>query len=168
MNPLLYFYYNVKASLFSTGGFGNVPALHSDLLARGWAQEQHFVEAMAVGQLSPGPNGLWVVALGYLVDGLRGALLSAIAICLPPLLVIVVDRVYRQIKDVPAVEGFVGAMGLATVGVFLVVLSGLLHSAGLEARTLLLATLGCATGLSRRVPVLPTLLAAALIGLLWK
>ncbi len=46
MNPLLYFWLFLKASLFSTGGFGNLPSLHHDLLARGWATESQFAESM--------------------------------------------------------------------------------------------------------------------------
>jgi len=64
IEPLLYFWLILKASLFSTGGNGNLPSIHADMLARGWATERHFAEALAIGQIRPGPNGLWVVCLG--------------------------------------------------------------------------------------------------------
>ncbi|MCD6289887.1 MAG: chromate transporter, partial [Anaerolineae bacterium] len=54
MNPLIYFLLFLKGSLFSTGGLGNLPILHGDFIARGWATESDFVQALAVGQLSPG------------------------------------------------------------------------------------------------------------------
>src|SRR5579872_3568263 len=88
-----------KGSLFSTSGLGNVPSIHNDLLARGWATERQFGEALAVGQVSPGPNGLWIISLGYLVGGIRGALLTLVAICLPPLLILMVDRVYQRVNE---------------------------------------------------------------------
>ena len=69
MNPLLLFWLLLKGSLFSTGGMGNVPILHADLLARGWSSDRQFAESMAIGQITPGPNGLWVISLGYLVGG---------------------------------------------------------------------------------------------------
>jgi chromate transporter len=69
MNPLLYFWLFLKASLFSTGGMGNLPSLHTDLLARHWATEQQFAESLAIGQIAPGPSGLWVIAWGISQTG---------------------------------------------------------------------------------------------------
>src|SRR6185436_8378534 len=88
IDALLFFWLMFKASLFSTSGSGNLPILHQDLLARGWATDRNFAESLAIGQISPGPSGLWVISLGYLLDGLRGALLTLVAITLPPLLVL--------------------------------------------------------------------------------
>ena len=53
INPLLFFWEFLKASLFSTGGLGNLPFLHKDLIALGWATESDFITALAVGQVSP-------------------------------------------------------------------------------------------------------------------
>jgi chromate transporter len=170
----------LKASLLSTGGMGNLPALHDDLVSvRGWASERHFAEALAVGQIAPGPNGLWVVSLGYLVGGLRGALAATLAITLPPLFVLVLERGYRRVQDHPAAVGFVRGLGLAVVGAFAVVLFGLLVSGGngdgngapvLSAQSLvtsiviaLTAALIAHTG---RVPVVVILLMAAAAGVL--
>jgi chromate transporter len=164
MNLFLYFWLFLKASLFSSGGTGNLPSLHTDLLAQGWAREQQFGEALAVGQISPGPSGLWVISLGYLTAGPRGALLSLVAITLPPLLIIGVDRLYRRVQHHPAVEGFVRGLGLAVVGIFIVVLYRLLHSVGLDTRSVLIALGSLGLGATRRVPIVVILLIAALIG----
>jgi chromate transporter len=168
VSRLLYFLFALKASLFSTGGFGNVPSLHDDLLARGWATEHNFTEALAVGQISPGPNGLWIISLGYFVDGVPGALLSLAAITVPPFLILGVEWLYHRTKHHPAVEGFVQGMGLATVGIFAVVLQRLLHDVGLNARTLLICAASLAVGLTRRVPVVAVLLIAAIVGLIFR
>ena len=168
MSRLLYFLLAFKAALFSTGGFGSVPSLHDDLLSRGWATERNFSEALAVGQISPGPNGLWIISLGYFVDGVPGALLSLAAITLPPFLILGVEWLYDRTKHHPAVEGFVRGMSLATVGIFAVVLQRLLHDVGLNPRTLLICAASLAVGLTRRVPVVAVLLIAALIGLIFR
>ncbi|MEJ7652356.1 MAG: chromate transporter [Chloroflexia bacterium] len=91
MDALTFFWLFLKASLFSTGGMGNLPILHEDLLGRGWATEQNFAEALAVGQISPGPNGLWVISLGYLTAGWLGSALACIAITIPPMLIVFID-----------------------------------------------------------------------------
>jgi chromate transporter len=162
---LTYFWLLLKASLFSTGGQGNLPSLHEDFLARGWATERQFAEALAVGQVSPGPSGLWVISLGYLTRGWLGAALALVAIILPPLLVLAVERLYRRVGDHPAVRGFVRGLSLAVVGIFLVVLAGLLRGSGLDAVTVLIALGSVVLGASRRVPVIAVLGLGALAGI---
>ncbi|MDQ3328719.1 MAG: chromate transporter [Chloroflexota bacterium] len=166
MDLLLYFWLLLKASLFSTGGLGNLPILHEDLLARGWATDRQFAEALAVGQISPGPSGLWVISLGYLTAGWVGSALAVIAICLPPLVVLVVERVYRRLRSHVAVEGFVRGLSISVLGVFLVVLVGFLRSNGLDWRALAITVGAIGLALTRRVPVLAILLLAAAVGVL--
>ncbi len=165
MNFPAFFLLALKASLFSTGGLGNVPSLHDDLVtARGWATERQFAEAIAVGQVSPGPNGLWAVSLGYLLGGLKGALLSLVAICLPPFLILLVDRLYRRVQDHPAVEGFVSGLSLAVASVFAMTLFNLLQKNGLNGESVLIAAASLALGATRRVPVAVIIALAAVVG----
>ena len=165
IDPLVYFWLLLKASLFSTTGSGNLPILHADLVPRGWASEQQFAEALAIGQLSPGPTGLWVISFGYLTDGLRGALMALVAIVLPPLLVLVVDGLHHRVEEHLAVQGFVRGLSLAVVGTFLIVLAGILHGTGLDAGSLLITLVSLGLGLTGRVPVALILVLAALVGI---
>ena len=165
---LLYFWLFLKASLFSTGGFGSLPSLHADLLARRLASDRQFAEALTIGQLSPGPNGLWVISLGYLTAGLPGSLLALLAITLPPLLILVIERGYRRVQHHPAAEGFVSGLSLAVTGVFAVALCGILHSAGFSLRTGVVALIAAALSLTRRVPVFGVIGLAGLAGALWR
>ncbi len=165
IEPLTYFWLLLKASLFSTGGLGNLPILHEDLLARGWATERHFAEALAVGQVSPGPSGLWVISLGFLTAGWLGAVLALVAISLPPLLVLAVERVYNRTGDDPAVRGFIRGLSLAVIGIFLVVLAGLMIENGLDIGTALIVLGSLALGITGRVPVVALLALGALAGI---
>lgn len=166
MSVLVFFWLLLKASLFSTTGSGNLPILHQDLLARGWATDRQFVESLAIGQVSPGPTGLWVISLGYLIDGLRGALLALIAITLPPLLVLAVAGLYRRLGGHPAMQGFVRGLSLAVGGIFLVVLFGILRGVGFDPRGLLIVLGALGLGASRRLPVIAIMALAGLAGIL--
>lgn len=166
MNPTLYFWLFLKASLFSTGGMGNLPSLHADLLARHWATERQFTESLMIGQVSPGPNGLWVICLGYLTDGLRGSLLALVAIILPPLFILLVDALYSRVQHLPVVEGFVRGLGLAVSGIFVFVLLGLMRDIGVDARSLLFALAAFGLTATRRVPLVGILGLAAIAGIL--
>jgi len=164
MDALTFFWLFLKASLFSTGGMGNLPILHEDLLGRGWATEQNFAEALAVGQISPGPNGLWVISLGYLTAGWLGSALACIAITIPPMLIVFIDRLHRRVEDREEVKGFARGLALAVTGVFVVVLWGLLESNGLDAGAVLIALGSIGLGLTGRAPVFVILALAAVCG----
>lgn len=166
IDPFTYFWILLKASLFSTGGTGNLPSIHADLLARGWASDRHFAEALAIGQISPGPSGLWVISLGYLTDGVRGSLLAALALSLPPMLVLAVDALHRRVGDHPAMQGFVRGLGLAVSGIFFVVVMRLMRDNGIDivSVSILLVSIGLA--LTGRLPVPLLLLLAGVAGAL--
>jgi len=135
---LVFFLLILKASFLSSGGLANLPSVHQDLISRQWAHEGQFVEALAIGQLAPGPTGLWVVALGYLARGIGGAALAAAAITIPPLLALPMDRVYARLANRPAVEGFLFGLILAAAGSVMAVLFGALDSYGIDAASLLI------------------------------
>jgi chromate transporter len=166
IHPLALFWIMLKASLLSTSGTGNLPIVHQDLLARGWATERQFGESLAIGQISPGPSGLWVISMGYLVDGVRGAALTLLAIALPPLLVLVlVHGLYRRWGGHPATQGFVRGLGLAVAGIFLTVLARIMNNAGWTPSNLMIMFGAIAVASTRRVPVVLVLLLAALVGI---
>src|SRR5437899_9079370 len=101
INPFIYFLFILKGCLFSTGGLSNLPSIHQDLIASGWAKELDFGQSIAIGQISPGPNGLWVISLGYLTYGYLGALLALIALTIPPFLVLAFSAAYSHLEAQP-------------------------------------------------------------------
>jgi chromate transporter len=166
MNLLLFFWLFLKASLLSFGGLGNLPFLHKDLIDLGWAQESDFVTAIAVGQLSPGPTGLWSLSLGYLTAGWLGAGLALVALSLPTLLILVVASFYNRLEKLPSVQGFTRGLSLGVVGLTLAVAWGLAGAAIEDWYGILIAAGALGLALSKRVPVVAILGLGALVGLL--
>lgn len=166
MDLLLYFWLFLKASLLSTGGLGNLPFLHKDLVGLGWAAEADFITAIAVGQVSPGPSGLWSISLGYLTYGWLGAGLATIALSLPPLLTLGVAAFYDRLEHAPAVQDFTRGLSLSVVGLMLAVAFGLVHSAVTDGWGILIALGAFGLALSKKVPVIVLLGLAALVGVI--
>lgn len=164
INPLLYLFLFIKASLFSSGGFSNLPSLHQDLLAQGWAIDSEFGQSLAIGQISPGPNGLWVISLGYLSYGLAGASLALLAISIPPLLVLPLAAGYQRIAQLHWVGALMRGVSLAIIGVTLSVCWTILSRSNLDWRGILIAAGACALALSKRVNIVVILLLAAAAG----
>jgi len=166
IDPLLYFLLFLKASLFSTGGFSNLPSLHQDLISNGWAVEADFGQSIAIGQISPGPNGLWVISMGYLTYGFIGALLALIAITIPALLVLVISAGYTRIEHRAGVQGAMRGVSLAVVGLLLYVVVTILRQPGVDWKGLLIALAAFGLAFSRKVNILIILSLAGLAGFL--
>jgi chromate transporter len=166
MNPLDYFWLFLKGSLLSTGGLGNLPFLHKDLLGLGWAAESDFVTAIAVGQLSPGPTGLWSISLGYLTYGWLGAGLALVALSLPPLLTLGVAAIYSRIENLKAVQDFMRGLSLGIIGLTLTVTLGLATTTVVDLRGLGIALAALGLALSRKIPAVWILVLAAVAGCL--
>jgi chromate transporter len=167
INPVLYFLLFLKASLFSTGGMGNLPSLYQDLIGLGWASDTDFAQAIAIGQISPGPTGLWVICLGYLTYGYLGVFLAFLAILIPPFLVLALAAVYNKIQNRPSIRGLLRGIGLTVVGLTAVIAYTFVATSGLDWRSILIAAVAFAVGFSRKVNVLIILLGAGLAGYLF-
>jgi chromate transporter len=164
IDPFTYLLLFLKASLFSSGGFSNLPSLHQDLIGNGWAKEADFGQSIAIGQISPGPNGLWVISLGYLTYGYLGAFFALIAITLPPLLVLVIAAVYTHIEHQTRVQVAMYGVSLAVIGLLLTVCWTILYQPDVDWKGLLIASGAFGLALSRKVNILLILALAGLAG----
>lgn len=167
MDWILFFWIVFKSVLFSTGGFGPLPSLHTELIAHGWATEKQFTEALAVGQITPGPSGLWVVSLCYLIAGVPGAIIASIALVVPPLLVLVVQRCHARIENHPATQGLLDGVVLVIVSFSLVILTGIFRSNGADLGTMSIAVISTILAMTRRLSTNVILISAALVGFIW-
>ena len=116
MDPVALFVVLLKDSALALGGLGSLPLLRQDLVATGLATDAQIVQALAIGRLSTGPNGLWIVSLGYQMAGLAGAVMALVASSLPPLVILPATAVARRwLMSVPF-AGLVRGAALATAG----------------------------------------------------
>lgn len=160
MNDLAYFLLMLKGSLLSTGGFGNLPLLHAEMTARHWATDHQFAESLVIGQVSPGPNGLWVISLGYLTHGISGSMMALVALVLPPMLILAIEHAYRRVHDHPAMAGFLRGLSLAIGAIFIMVLITLLRSSGISATSVAIVAAASTLAATGRISI-PAILALA-------
>ncbi len=135
MNALTLFLEFLKAGLLSFGGLGSLPILVQSLVnGHGWATEAQIGQSLAVGRISPGPNGLYIVALGYLILGPAGAGAATAASIIPSLLVLPLSAVYRRVAGNPRVVGAMRMIGFAVVGTLFVTATTLTRAAAAASR----------------------------------
>lgn len=116
MEALGLFLVLLKDSALALGGLGALPLIRQDLVASGQATDAMVVQALAIGRLSTGPNGLWIVSLGYQIDGWAGALVALAACCLPPLVMVPLTIAARRFLMTSWSAGLVRGAALATAG----------------------------------------------------
>ncbi len=161
----------IKAGAFTFGsGLAIVPFLHEGLVEdHGWLTEQQFVDAVAMGLITPGPVVIMATFAGYLVFGLTGAVVATLAVFLPVYLFVVVPGGFiRRHERHPRLQGFIrGATAAASgaIGGAAIVITGDVID---SAWSVLIAVVALAALLQRKVKITePALVgAAAIVGLI--
>ena len=168
-------FFFTKAGAFVFGsGLAIVPFLYSGVVKEyGWLNEQQFLDAVAVAMITPGPVVITVGFIGYLVAGLEGATVAAVATFLPCYLLTIIPAPYfKKHGKRPGIVAFVDGVTAAAVGAIagavLVLGRRTLFADGwtLEVPKLviLLVTLGLMLKF-KRLPEPIIILGAALVGL---
>ena len=108
-----------KAGAFVFGsGLAIVPFLYGGVVTEHhWLNDKQFVDAVAVAMITPGPVVITVGFIGYLIAGLPGACVAALATFLPCYLFTVIPAPYfKKYGKLPGVKAFVDGITAAAVG----------------------------------------------------
>jgi chromate transporter len=100
------------------GGFVIVPLMQHDAVTTyHWMTGSQFLNAVALGQVTPGPVVQTVAAVGYAASGIGGGLLAALTAFTPSFVFVLVGgRHFDRIRANKAVEAFFTGAGPAVVG----------------------------------------------------
>jgi chromate transporter len=108
-----------KAGLFTFGsGLAIVPFLQHGLVDdHRWLTDRQFVDAVAMGLISPGPVVIMATFAGYLVYGISGAVIATVCVFLPALLLVILPgRSIRRHENHPRLLGFIKGATAAAAG----------------------------------------------------
>ncbi len=147
------------------GGFVIVPLMEADAVgAYHWMTHAQFLNAVALGQITPGPLVQTVGAVGYAAGGLAGGLLAATVAFAPSFSFILIGagRFERLLANRSALAFMAGAAP-AAAGAIIGAAIPLTLALGRAWQYPLLAAAAVAL-LLLRAPVVPTLLACGAIG----
>jgi chromate transporter len=109
----------LKAGAFIFGsGLAIVPFLREGVVNQHhWLTERQFLDAVAIGLITPGPVVITAAFIGYLVGGLAGAGVATVAIFIPIYLgVVVPGRWFVRHQDNPQIRAFVRGATAAAAG----------------------------------------------------
>ncbi len=120
MNALLLYFLLLKATLTSFSGMTSLPIVRQELVVeRKLLTDRQLNTAVAAGRVSPGPNGLYLVSVGYMAAGAAGACAGLCALITPAFLIIGLLRMLGTAVNHPRMESIVRAVTLASAGLIL-------------------------------------------------
>src|SRR6185312_4518593 len=103
------------------GGFVIVPLMQGDAVhAYHWMTNSEFLNAVALGQVTPGPVVATVAAVGYGAYGIPGGLLAALVAFLPSFSFILLGGGrFERLRGNPRARAFLAGAGPAAIGAIL-------------------------------------------------
>lgn len=111
------FFLKVGSILFGSG-YVLLAFLRADLVQRwGWLTDQQLMDAIAVGQFTPGPVFTTATFIGYVVAGVPGALLATWGIFFPSFIFVAASNpLIPRLRRSPWTAGFLDGVNVASLG----------------------------------------------------
>lgn len=166
MNPVLLYLLLLKGTITAFAGLASLSVVQDALVL------QHHVltdaqlnEAVVITRSTPGPVGLYVVAVGYFVAGLPGATAGWLAMITPALLILPLVHFAGRWIDHPRVRSVLQTVVIASAGLLLAAAIPLAQNALTDPVTVAIAALSLALLLATKLDTLWIILGAAVISL---
>lgn len=117
LGPLAWVAFKVGALSYG-GGFVIVPLMQHDVVKTyHWMTAAHFLDAVALGQVTPGPVVLTVAVVGYAAGAVGGALLATLVAFSPSFVFVLVGAPrFEQLRANRAVQSFLTGAGPSVIG----------------------------------------------------
>jgi chromate transporter len=136
---LFWIFLKIGAILYGSG-YVLFAFLDTELVATGLLSRQQLIDAIAVGQLTPGPVFSTVTFIGYQINGFTGAIVSTIAIFLPSFIfVALLKPMVNKMRNSKLFSAFLDAVNAASVAIIVAVCFDMGKESITDCRTLLIA-----------------------------
>jgi chromate transporter len=142
--PIFLIFAKIGSVLFGSG-YVLLAFLRADFVERHhWLTAQQLLDAVAVGQVTPGPVFTTATFIGYVLHGPGGALVATLGIFLPAFFFVAVSApLLPRLRTSPTAGHVLDGINVASLALMVVVTWQLARSAILDWLTLVLAVAGC-------------------------
>jgi chromate transporter len=166
LSLLFFFFLKVGAVLFGSG-YVLLAFLRADLVERwGWLSESQLLDAIAVGQFTPGPVFTTATFIGYLLSGPTGAIVATVGIFLPAFIFVALSSpLIPKLRASPLAGAFLDGVNVASLALMAMVTWQLGAAALVDWVTILLAVAAAALLIRWRINSAWLVLGGAAVGL---
>jgi chromate transporter len=156
----------IGAMLFG-GGYVLVALIRANLVTRlGWISERQLLDAIAMGQVTPGPLSTTATFIGYLLGGIPGAAIATVAIFLPAFFFVAISGpLVLRLRQSALAGAVLDGVNVAALALIAVVTWQLFRAAVVDGTTLVLGGLSLFLLVCYRVNSAWLVLGGALIGI---
>ena len=165
--PKLFFTFLKIGAVLYGSGYVLLAFLRADFVVRfGWLTDRQLIDAVAIGQVTPGPVFTTATFIGFILGGIPGALLATVGIFLPFFIFVAISNpLIPRMRKSTWVGGLLDGVNVASLGLMAAITWQLGRASLIDLPTLLISLLSF--GLLGRFKVNSTWLIAggAIIGL---
>jgi chromate transporter len=166
LSGLFWVFLKIGSVLFGSG-YVLLAFLRADLVTRlHWLTEAQLIDAIAAGQVTPGPVFTTATFIGYILAGPSGAFVATAGIFLPAFVFVAISGpLVPKLRASPAAGAFLDGVNVASLALMVVVTAQLGRAAIVDGPTALLAVASAAVLLRFKVNSTWLVLAGAAVGL---
>lgn len=166
--PVLFLIFLKIGAVLYGSGYVLLAFLRADFVVRlGWLTDRQLMDAVAIGQVTPGPVFTTATFIGYLLGGMPGALLATLGIFLPSFIFVALISPYiPRLRNSTLAGSLLDGVNVASLGLMAAVTWQLGRASLVDGPTIAIGLVSA--GLLIRFKVHPTVLVlgGAIIGLL--
>jgi chromate transporter len=158
-------FFKIGSVLFGSG-YVLLAFLRADLVQRlGWLTESQLIDAIAVGQVTPGPVFTTATFIGYVLAGPSGALAATLGIFLPAFLFVALSGpIVPKLRASATAGAFLDGVNVASLALMAIVTAQLGAAAVIDLPTVLIAALSALVLVRFRVNATWLVLGGAALG----
>ena len=166
LTSLFLVFLKIGSVLFGSG-YVLLAFLRADLVVRrGWLTEGQLLDAVAVGQVTPGPVFTTATFVGYVLGGFRGAVVATVGIFLPAFVFVALSGpLVPRIRRSPVAGAFLDGVNVASIALMALVTAQLARAAIVDPWTAGVAAVSAVLLLRFRASPAWLVPAAGLLGL---
>jgi len=142
--------------------------LDAELVSTGWLSRQELIDAIAIGQFTPGPVLSTATFIGYQLGGFWGAAAASAGIFLPSFLfVLMLNPLIPKMRQSKVLSQFLNAVNIAAVAIMVSVLFEIGRESLVDWRAIVIAAVSFAVTFGlKKVSVMWVVLGGAILGYL--
>jgi len=169
LGHLFLLFLKIGAVLYGSG-YVLLAFMQGDFVDRlGWLTQQQLLDAVAVGQMTPGPVFTTASFVGYILGGWSGAVLATVAIFLPSFVfVAMLNPLVARVRADRRASGFLDGVNAAAIALMIGVAATLGRAAIVDVFTGVLAAVSLALVIRYRTTATWLVPAGAVVGVIYQ
>ncbi len=151
------------------GGIVIIPMIENEVVNNyGWLTKAEFIDAVTLGQITPGPIIISATFIGYKVCGIAGATIATASVILPSFIMIcLATEAIKKFRENKILANFLRGARVAVIGMVFDAGVSIGRSSLVDLKTVLIAAASIICLFKYKINPIWVLLGAGMVGLVW-